>query len=928
MAWGNIYRRRMKVLKMALKIFLDYKGVQVKEKWTKKSERAELWEKAHKRNARSVVNLMVELSGLWVKIGQYLSARADVLPAEYISQLKKLQDSLPPRPLLEVRQTIEKELGKSIDDVFMDFVRTPLATASIAQVHRAKLIDGRDVVVKVQHPGIKTIFLEDLKDVKYIVDWIAWADPVYNFKPVLDEWCREAPKELDFKLEEENTRTVYANLCCKNRCEDNKSANRVDVLVPKVIQSTESVLMLEYMDGIRLNDSESLEASGVDKRKIVEEITRAYAHQIFVDGFFNGDPHPGNFLVSKEAPHRPILLDFGLTKKLSNSVKQALAKFLLACAEGDHVALLSAMAEMGLKLRLDMPEQAMEVTTLFFRESTPADESHKTREAITQEKAKSMKHIQEKMQFTEKEIKRFDPFDAFPGDFVMFSKVLTLLRGLSSMMNVRIVYLDIMRPFAESVLEGNMNKGPATNPQWIYDSPTHSEVEAKLREFLVQLGNEDKILGIQVCAYKDGKVIIDTAAGVLGRYDPRPVQPDSLFNVLSVTKGITAGLLHWLVDKGKLKLEDNVADIWPEFGSNGKDLIKVHHVLNHTSGLHNALDEMGQENPIQFTDWDVCLSKIAALEPQSKPGQKQVYHYLSFGWLCGAIIERASGKKFQEILEEIFVRPLNIEGELYVGIPPGVESRLPTLSIDEYDRVKYSDTSYYSALPPEFQHDKVAEIVTSLPVFFNILCVRRAVIPSCNLHCSARAVARYYATLADGGEIPPPHSSLSNPPLGSHPHIPKFPSQEKSKKPNGKKNKDVPSPSEDNTNNKAKDASGDASTGPINMGGKIFNNPRIHDAFLGVGEYGHLALPNGQFGLGFKRNKAADGSIIGFGHSGMGGSTGFCDIKNRFAIAVSLNKMSYGATTARIMELVCSELNIPLPVEYSKVKDFDRPLTR
>ncbi|KAJ0045582.1 hypothetical protein Pint_05326 [Pistacia integerrima] len=92
----------MKVFKMALKIFLDYKGVQAKEKWTKKSKRGALWEKAHKRNAQRVVNLMVELSGLWVKIGQYLSARADVLPMEYISLLKTLQDSLPPRPLLEV----------------------------------------------------------------------------------------------------------------------------------------------------------------------------------------------------------------------------------------------------------------------------------------------------------------------------------------------------------------------------------------------------------------------------------------------------------------------------------------------------------------------------------------------------------------------------------------------------------------------------------------------------------------------------------------------------------------------------------------------------------------------------------------------------------------------------------------------------------
>ncbi|XP_044507193.1 aarF domain-containing protein kinase 1-like [Mangifera indica] len=159
----------------------------------------------------------------------------------------------------QVCQTTEKELGKSIDDVFMDFVRTPSATASIAQVHRAKLIDGRDVVVKVQHPGIKTIILEDLKDVKYIVDWIAWPDPVYNFNPVLDEWCREAPKELDFKLEEVNSSD---RLQCFPRC-------------------------------------------------------------------FNA----GNFLVTKEAPHRPILLDFGLTKKLSNSVKQALAKFFLACAE-------------------------------------------------------------------------------------------------------------------------------------------------------------------------------------------------------------------------------------------------------------------------------------------------------------------------------------------------------------------------------------------------------------------------------------------------------------------------------------------------------------------------------------------------------------------------------------------------------------------
>nr|XP_028949569.1 uncharacterized aarF domain-containing protein kinase 1-like isoform X2 [Malus domestica] len=109
--------------------------------------------------------------------------------------------TLPPRPLEEVCQTIQKELGKSMNELFLDFVNVPLATASIAQVHRATLLNGREVVVKVQHEGIKTIILEDLKNAKSIVDWIAWAEPQYNFNPMMDEWCKESPKELDFNHE-------------------------------------------------------------------------------------------------------------------------------------------------------------------------------------------------------------------------------------------------------------------------------------------------------------------------------------------------------------------------------------------------------------------------------------------------------------------------------------------------------------------------------------------------------------------------------------------------------------------------------------------------------------------------------------------------------------------------------------------------------
>ncbi|KAI3888422.1 hypothetical protein MKW92_009544 [Papaver armeniacum] len=889
MGWGNIYKRRMKVFTVAVIIYLDYKTLQQRERWSSKTKRAALWEKTHERNAKRVLSLIVELEGLWVKLGQYLSTRADVLPQAYIVLLKQLQDSLPPRPVKEVCRTIQKELGKSVDDLFSEFVETPLATASIAQVHRATLNDGRNVVVKVQHEGIKTVILEDLKNAKSIVDWIAWAEPQYDFNPMIDEWCKEAPKELDFNHEAENTRTVSNNLNYKGRRDNASPGNAVDVLIPEVIQSSEKCLVLEYMDGIRLNDKESLDAFGVDKQKLLEEITRAYAHQIYVDGFFNGDPHPGNFLVSKEPPHRPILLDFGLTKRVSTSMKQGLAKMFLACCEGDHVALLSAFAEMGLRVAVDLPEQAMEVTNVFFRASTPASQALETIKSISDQRAKGMKVVQEKMKLNKKEASHFNPVDAFPGDAVIFMRVLNLLRGLSSIMDARIVYLDMMRPFAESVLQGTISRGPATNAEWIHDTPVLSDVEGKLRQLLIKLGHEDKILGIQVCAYKDGKVIIDTAAGMLGKYDPRPVQPDSLFPVFSVTKGITAGLVHSLVDGGKLKLEENISTIWPVFGANGKDNIKVHHVLNHTSGLHNALANIMQENPL----------RMAMSVPETEPGQQQLYHYLSFGWLCGGIIEHASGMKLQEVLEEKLIHPLNIEGELYIGVPPGVESRLATLTVDLEDLKSLSDIGNRPDLPSSFQLQNLSQLVTALPMLFNSLNIRRAIIPAANGHCSARALARYYATLRTS----PAYTQI---PYSKKPKKKVTQIREVLFLKSLTKRTDQTRSSSDGSGSSRK--SSETSKDDLETTTKvdrIFSNPKILDAFLG-------------FGLGFRRFDSIDGSISSFGHSGIGGSTGFCNNKHNFAIAVTLNKMSLGSVTRNIIQLVCSELNLPVPEEYSK----------
>jgi aarF domain-containing kinase len=233
-----------------------------------------------------------------------------------------------------------------------------------------------------------------------------------------------------------------------------------------------------------------------------------------------------------------------------------------------------------------------------------------------------------------------------------------------------------------------------------------------------------------------------------------------------------------------------------------------------------------------------------------------------------------------------------------------------------------SETVIKQATPKDaFGGGDAMSTITALPVLFNTLFVRRAIIPAANGHFSARALARYYATLVTEGLVPPVSSS-SEPPLGSHPQKPfdkKFDPLAKGSKSNGTKKSDrnvkvvtdIESP-------KVEESS--SST-------KIFSNARIHDAFLAAGEYSHLAYTEEKFGLGFRRITSGDSNsgeeVIGFGHSGVGGSTGFCYPAHNFVIAITLNKLSQGGVTAQIVRLVTREMGLPCPAMYNSV-DADR----
>jgi|MDSY01.2.fsa_nt_gb predicted unusual protein kinase regulating ubiquinone biosynthesis (AarF/ABC1/UbiB family)/CubicO group peptidase (beta-lactamase class C family) len=365
---AQLLSRRMNVYWIAYNIRSVYRSAEARTRTIEDvEERAEYWDAVHSDMAAYAGKHMLSLQGLWVKLGQFLSSRRDVMPDAWCVELEKLQDALPERPFHETRRTIEEDLGDDLEDLFDHFDPKPIATASIATVHRALLHDGREVAVKVQHRGIDMIIRQDLDNAMVIAESIVEEDPKFDFRSILREWCNETTKELDFVQEAYNTETVRRKLLCDTT---------VVTTVPKVIQTerifpTTRVLVLEFIDGVKPTDRDALARIGADNAEVLEAISVAFARQIFVDGLFNADPHPGNLLVDRHSKY-PVLLDFGFTKEVPRDSRLAFARLLIAAAENDVTGLLRALSELGLsEVSLVNPTAAMDSVRYMFRDAKP-----------------------------------------------------------------------------------------------------------------------------------------------------------------------------------------------------------------------------------------------------------------------------------------------------------------------------------------------------------------------------------------------------------------------------------------------------------------------------------------------------------------------------------------------------------------------------
>lgn len=295
-----------------------------------------------------------DLGPTFIKFAQVLSSRPDLITVQYANEFKKLQDEVPPFDIEEAKKIIKDELKKDINEIFSSFEEVPIAAASIAQVHRAVLLDGSNVVVKIQRPNIKEQIETDISILNYIARLLDKYFPesrFFNPIGIVEEFAKTVRKELNFLEEARN--------CNKFRRNFERNPN---IYFPKIYSEfvTEKVILMERIDGVRIDDLAALDKMGIDRKLIAKIGVDAYLKQILEDGFFHADPHPGNIFVM---PNNVIaFLDFGIVGRVSEDLKENLANTFIALIEKDFDRLIDQYIELGI-----IPENIVD-TEAFKRE--------------------------------------------------------------------------------------------------------------------------------------------------------------------------------------------------------------------------------------------------------------------------------------------------------------------------------------------------------------------------------------------------------------------------------------------------------------------------------------------------------------------------------------------------------------------------------
>jgi aarF domain-containing kinase len=412
------------------RIILGYKLLARQKACLSQEEYAEKLKERHSRAAEGVYRAVLSLQGLMIKIGQTIGSRPDLFPEEYIRVLSNLQDRVPPRPFKEIRPHMEKQLGRPVEEVFAEFDEEPVAAASLAQVYRARLKDGRDVAVKVIYPSMERLVRTDLRLLRMMI-WMESRFFHFPLEPVYGELAENIPREVDMLNEARNMQEIASNL-----------RHRPDVVIPEVIEEFTSrrVLTMEYIEGIKITDLDGMRAAGIDAERLFPLLTDVYFEQILRTGHFQADPHPGNLLALPG--NRLAILDFGLAKKFTPEFREAFKKTTRAMFDGDTKGMVDGMKAQGFKLKDDDDEAGFLATGEFFRAmSDPSTyKDREVMEAVNEAWIQALKK---------------NPAVQMPGEMALPMRVFGLLFGLGATigdtveLGPRVIQDTLMRYAAE-----------------------------------------------------------------------------------------------------------------------------------------------------------------------------------------------------------------------------------------------------------------------------------------------------------------------------------------------------------------------------------------------------------------------------------------------------------------------------------------------
>ena len=415
------FHRSALVGRTATQIFVAYRW----HGWKNRNANPDISEQelsdVHRRNAESILKTATELKGLIIKLGQILGARADIVPDEYIEVLSALHDTVPPKQYRVIKPHIERELGAKLDEVFAEFSREPIASASLAQVHRARLHDGRDVAVKVQYPDIEEIVRVDLQNIQVLTRVAGFFMKDYDLQSMVDELSTNAPLELDFIHEGHNAEACAANF-----------AGQDNIVVPKIYweHTTKRVLVMEFVEGIKITDLEAMDAVGIDRQEVARLLTDSYFKQIFSHGFFHADPHPGNLFV--QPGPKLVIVDFGIAKQLPDGFLGGFIRLVTALLSGNLEGLPKAFRDLGFRTKHDDDEVFNAIGEAMVTRLSRNREYNENREMMSEFQSNMMQIIRE------------NPVVSVPGDFLYLGRVLGLLAGLGVQLGSQVNMLEAM----------------------------------------------------------------------------------------------------------------------------------------------------------------------------------------------------------------------------------------------------------------------------------------------------------------------------------------------------------------------------------------------------------------------------------------------------------------------------------------------------